>query len=259
MSLKPRDILIYFSIKYHGDWSEIFSAIKRKEEINEDEANETISKLNCKVITLLDDEYPINLKNMFKPPFVLYYFGDIGLLKGYSKNLAVIGAREPTDYAIENCKRIIKEIALDYLIVSGCALGIDGIAQQTCIDNGGRTIGVLGCGVDVVFPITNTKLIKEIAKNHLLISEYPPGTKPERSYFIARNRIVVGLTLNVLAFDVKKESGSQSSTTFAIQNNRNIMSIPYPAGSPFLNNTFLKEGAYMIESGEDIRFLLERF
>lgn len=259
MRLEPRELLIALSLKYKGDWQQIYDAIYRKEDINAEQAKEEIEKLNCRTITIVDPEYPLSLKNIFKPPFVLYCYGDITLLKGYSNNLAVVGAREPSDYARKNVVKIIKDIALDFPVVSGCALGIDGLAQQTCIDAGGRTIGVLGCGIDVIHPKTNTALIKEIAKNHLLVSEYPPQTEPTKDKFTSRNRIVVGLTLHVLIFDVKKDSGTHNSFSLSVLNNRNLMSIPYPIGTEYLNNQFIKEGITLIEDGDDIRYLIEKF
>lgn len=259
MEITSRDILIYFAIKYKGDWENIMTAIKNKEEFVPNELLEVVKNMKCKAITLMDEEYPDSLKHIFKPPLVLFYYGDISLLKNFNTNLAVVGSREPTTYAKKHIVDMVKELALEYTIISGCALGVDALAQTTAIQNGGRSIGVLGSGINLFLPKTNGELIEKLAKDHLLLSEYPENVEPKPENYVIRNRIVVGLSKSVLVFDVKPQSGTLSTVTLATNYDRNILSIPYPLGTEFLNNSFIKEGCYLVENADDIRFLNKNF
>ena len=256
MEINGRILLTYLSIKHKGNWDKIYEIIRSKTHVDEEDVEKTLTNLKSKVVTLLDPEYPDNLKEIYKPPFALFYYGDISLINNYKRNIAVVGARNASDYGKEQISNIIKEIAKDYVIVSGLAKGIDTCAHIASIENGGRTIAVLGCGLDYCYPEENKELQNIIKMNHLLISEYPEGVKPDPSHYVIRNRIVVGLSKGVIAIDCKEISGTISSVNLAANLNRDLMSIPYPVGSGFYNNHLINEGANLIENGNDVRLVL---
>ncbi len=259
MKTNGSDILIYLSVKYRGNWDKIYDAINQREEVDQEEVQKMYRNLHYKAITLFDNEYPEHLKNIFKPPFVLYYDGDISLIKEYNKCLAVVGSREPSQYGRDNLVKIVDDLSKDCIIVSGCALGVDAIAQEQCLKNCGKTVGVLGSGIDVDYPKTNTFLIGQIRRRGLLISEYPEGVEASPENFPIRNRIIVGLSKSVMAFDVRARSGTQCTASLACQADRNLLSIPYPLGTDFINNTLIKDGCYLVENGDDVRFLMNNF
>ena len=153
------EILVYFAIKYGGDWDKIYSAINKKEKVEQEDIKRTL--VGCgEYITLLDKEYPYRLKTIYKPPFVLFYKGDINLLN-YKNTIGVIGSRKNTSYGEKVTKKIVKELVdNNYLIVSGLARGIDSIAHKTCLENNGKTIAVLGNGINVIYPKENEKRYK---------------------------------------------------------------------------------------------------
>ncbi len=259
MEITGSDALIYFAIKHKGKWDRILEAIRHKEYIDDDELLSFKTSMKCKAVTYLDEDYPQQLKQIQKSPFVLFYYGDIKLAKDYTKNISVVGAREPSKYGSENLVNIVKEIALDYKIVSGLAIGIDSLAHKTCMEAEGKTIAVLGGGIDYYYPEINRGLQDKIKEDHLLLSEYPEGTTPDPQNFIMRNRIVVGLSKGVIIFDCKEASGTLSSANMACSFNRDLMSIPYPVGSGYYNNTLINEGANLIETGNDVRQVLNTY
>ena len=259
MNITSSNVLTFLAIKYKGDWDKIMDHLRNKLGVDDDELEATIKNMKCKVITYLDKEYPEQLRQVPKPPFALFYHGDISLIANYSKLVAVVGAREPSEYGLKHLNNIVKDISLDFVVVSGLAKGIDGAAHQTCIDSGGKTIAVLGCGIDQYYPPCNKKLQDIIKKDHLLISEYPEGVSSEPQNFLIRNRIVVGLSKGVLIVDCKKASGTLSSANLACTLNKDLMSIPYPIGTEFFNNNLINEGANLVETGNDVREVLNTY
>ena len=167
------EILVYLSIKYNGDWNKIYQSILDKESIDKEVVKDVVSKLTCNYITLLDKNYPLCLKSIFKPPFVIFYKGDVSLLNDDKVRIAVIGNRLNSEYGKTVTEKICKELVNENsncVIVSGCAKGIDSIAHTSCLNNNGKTIGVLGNGLDIVYPKDNVKLYNEIIEKGLLIS-----------------------------------------------------------------------------------------
>ena len=259
MSVNGSDVLLYFSVKFKGNWDRILEALRHKEYIDPKELQQIKENMKCNYITYLDDDYPEQLKEITKPPFTLFYYGDISLIKDFNKNVSVVGAREPSEYSPKHLSNIVKDISLDFRIISGLAVGIDSLAHQACVAAKGKTVAVLGCGIDKYYPACNKELQDLIKKDHLLLSEYPEGVSPEPSNFLFRNRIVVGLSKGLIIFDCKQASGTMSSANLACNMNRDLMSIPYPVGSGYYNNTFINEGANLIETGNDVREVLRPY
>ena len=188
-------------------------------------------KDNVETITFNNTKYPYTLKEISTPPLCLYCKGDVSLLNSFC--FGVVGTRKPTDYGIITTKQYCKELSnAGVTIVSGLADGIDSIAHKTALENNGKTIAVLAGGFNHIYPITNINLARVIEEDNLLISEYPPNTKPLSYYFPIRNRIIAGLSKGVLVPEMGEKSGSMHTVNYAIEFNRDIFVVPGKINSP---------------------------
>lgn len=251
--MNGRDILIYLSIKYQGNWEKIFLDIKnRKKDFTSDEVKEAVASVKSKVVTIIDREYPEAFKNQQKPPFVLYYYGDLSLLDNPKRNIAVIGSRKNSDYGREMTIKITSDIAKHFIIVSGLARGIDAIAHQTAINSGGKTVAILGSGIDYCYPRENIDLYKRIKEEHLLISEYPNNTEPNKENFPMRNRIIAMASDCVVLTEGHMRSGSFITIGYALNKGSEICCVPYLANQDSACNRLIKEGARLVETADDV-------
>lgn len=184
--------------------------------------------------TIDDEIYPESLKNICDPPQKIYYRGNLDLLRS-DRLIAIVGTRRNTAYGKLCCENIVKKlIDADVTIVSGFAMGIDTISHKTCIDNNGKTIAVIASGLDIVYPASNLKLWKEIEKKGLILSEYNYGTKPFRSNFPKRNRIIAGLSKATVIIESKEKGGSLITANMALEEGRDIFAVP---GNIFSENS----------------------
>lgn len=211
-------------------------------------------KNDIKVITIFDQNYPSLLKEIYQPPWVLFVKGDLSLLEIQPK-LAVVGSRQATQYG-KNAIRLMFPPLVEkgVVIVSGLANGIDTLAHEHAMKNGGKTIAVIAGGVYHIYPKENAELAKEMMKSQLVISEYPPDTKPLRWHFPARNRIISGLSNGTFIIEAKRKSGSLITANYAVNEGREVFSLP---GSIFNQNSLgtndlIKQGAKLVMSSEDI-------
>lgn len=247
------DILVYLSIIHNGDWNKIYQDIVEKKAIDKEDVEETLKSVTYPYITLLNSNYPECLKYIFKPPFVLFYKGDINLLNNNYKRIAVIGSRENSDYgkiSTENiCKDLVKE---NVVIVSGLAKGIDSIAHSTCLDNKGKTIAVLGNGININYPKENEELYRKIEKEGLIVSEYPNDVQPDSFNFPQRNRIISGLSEGIVVVEAKEKSGTMNTVAHALEDGKQIFCVPERNNSNSGCNKLIKEGAKLIENARDI-------
>ena len=210
-------------------------------------------KMNINVVTIVDEEYPVLLDNIYQPPFVLYCKGNLELLSATS--VAVVGTRNPTNYGIQATTQIVKElVSRKYVIVSGLARGIDIVAHRQAIKNSGYTIAVLGSGFMYLYPKEHTQIADFIGKNHLLISEYPPYTKPQKHQFPERNRIISGISQGTVVVEAKEKSGSLITADLALQEGREVFAVPGSIFSPFSEgtNSLIQQGAKLIMNINDI-------
>lgn len=209
---------------------------------------------NVHIITLEDELYPYNLKQIEDCPPVLYALGDISILQNINA-LAVVGSRNASFASTKIAQKISSEISEHGItIISGMARGIDRASHEGAISCGGKTIAVLGTGVDVVYPKENQDLYNQIKKHGLILSEYPLGTAPQASNFPRRNRIVSGLSKGVLVIEASIKSGSLITANQALEQGRDVYAIP---GAPFDGRTsgcnkLLKDGAILVETSSDI-------
>ncbi|WP_051585788.1 DNA-processing protein DprA [Caldanaerobius polysaccharolyticus] len=203
-------------------------------------------------VTFYDDSYPELLRHIYDPPPVLFYAGDLSI---DSIAIAVVGSRKPSYYGLKAADRIARDLAVSGItVVSGMARGIDGAAQRAAIDAGGKTVAVLGCGVDVVYPPENRDLYEKIREKGLVVSEYPPGTQPVAGYFPQRNRIISGLSRGVVVVEAGEKSGSLITAQAALEQGRDVFAVPGNIFSPMSAgcHRLIKDGAKLVTSAQDI-------
>ncbi len=198
--------------------------------------------------------YPQSLKEIKNPPVLLYYAGRVPRLSDYLC-VGVVGNRKMSAYGMETAYKISYELARKNVItVSGLAEGIDGVCGAATMRANGFTVAVLGCGLDRAYPLHHGKLMNEVAKNGLLLSEYPPGTKPIRYHFPIRNRIISGLSHAIAVIEAGLESGSLITARDAVMQGKDVFAVPSNAngiGSEGTNG-LLRDGAYFATCAEDI-------
>ncbi len=254
MQLTNREFLIYASLLYEGNWDKIYRSIVNKElKIDNEEIIYKIRSLKCGVLTMFDENYPEYLHNIQKPPFVLYYYGDISLIHNTEKNMSVIGSREPSEYGRIATARLVHEIAEKYVIVSGLAIGIDAIAHKSALEVGGKTIAVLGNGIEYCYLKTNEGLYWDIRNNKdcLVISELPLNTKPNKEKLPERNRLVAAFGQKLIITEAKSHSGTAITTYYALNMGKDVMVLPTHAFNDSLCNALIREGAILINSFRD--------
>jgi DNA processing protein len=205
------------------------------------------------VLTLDDSAYPPLLARLNDAPPVLYGHGD--LIESDYRALTVVGTRRPTRYGQDMTRYFVGELVRAGLcIVSGLALGIDGLAHQTALEAGGRTLAVLGGGLDKLYPAEHRGLAQKITAQGALLSEQPLGTKPLPQHFPARNRILSGLSLGVLVIEAPEKSGSLMTASYAGEQGREVFAVP--GGARALNsrgtNRLIQDGAKLVMEVEDI-------
>ena len=261
MLVKAKQLLGILAYKYRGDYTKMLNAIRSREAFADSYMEEALNKLDSKYITIVDDDiYPESYKKCcYNPPIVLFYKGDINLLKeDPRKFIGIIGSRDSSEYGKEATRKIIKGLPKDKIIVSGMAKGIDSVAHQAALDNGLKTIAVLGSGIDYCYPQSNKELYENIIKNGgLIISEYPEKDEPKRENFIFRNRLIATLASFLLVAEAYDRSGTSTTVNYALQKGISIGAIPYSLNKKSFCNQIIKEGAYLIESAEDILDVME--
>ena len=216
--------------------------------------NKVFDDLDIKPVFVFDKEYPKLLSEIFDPPVILYFRGNIKLLNSVS--IAVVGSRKFTDYSRLSLARIIPSlVSADITIVSGLALGVDGMAHYLTLESAGNTVGVLGCGVDEIYPSSNRLLGERMLNNNgLIISEFPPGTPPLKQNFPLRNRIIAGMSSGTLVVEARHDSGSLITAGLANEYGREVFAVPGNIGS-FASegtNELIKQGARITTGADDI-------
>ncbi len=205
------------------------------------------------VLTFRDALYPARLNEIYDPPPLLYVRGE--LKEADDLALSIVGSRRTSPYGRAVTERMSQEIAQrGVTIVSGMARGIDSVAHWGAISGGGRTIAVLGCGIDVIYPPENRNLFGRIIEHGAILSEFPMGSPPEAIHFPRRNRIISGLSLGVVAVQANAKSGSLITAQYALEQGREVFAIPGNVGAEGSRGTnrLIREGAKLVESSDDI-------
>ena len=206
------------------------------------------------LISIVDDEYPENLRNIYDAPIFLYYKGTLKPTDKYS--LSIVGTRFPSEYGESVCKQLVKEIcSYNIITVSGMAKGIDSMCHKYTLQNGGCTYAVLGSGVDVVYPSENKKLYEKIIENGAVISEFEPGAKPDKVNFPKRNRILSGISLGTIIVETGVRGGSRITAEFALDQDRELFAVPgyiYARRSQGCNDLIKRGQAKLITCFDDV-------
>lgn len=200
-----------------------------------------------------DEAYPRRLLEIADPPPVLYVRGE--LKREDELSVAVVGSRKTSPYGRMFAERISRDLSRHGVtVVSGMARGIDSVAHWGAITEGGRTIAVLGCGIDIIYPPENRSLFGKIHEQGAVLSEFPMGTLPEGGHFPRRNRIISGIALGVVVVEARKGSGSLITARYALEQGRDVFAVPGNVGmeGSLGTNRLIKEGAKLVESSDDI-------
>lgn len=211
-------------------------------------------------ISIKNNEYPNQLKNIYDPPAKLYVLGNRSILN--QKNFAIVGSRKATEYGKKVAMQISKELSGNSLnIVSGLAIGIDSYAHLGCLQvkDAGKTIAVLGSGLDVIYPKENRKLAEQIINSGgCIISEYPIGSKIEKNNFPQRNRIISGLSEGILVVEASKKSGALITAEFGIEQGKEVFAVPGDINREQSEgcNLLIKDGANVVTSSQDIIYVI---
>lgn len=228
-------------IKKFKEWDKIDKIIKKLE------------RHDVKLIRYVDEQYPENLKELDDAPIVLYCKGTF--TKRDEIAIAIIGSRNMTEYGRTNAHRLSYGLAsAGVTIVSGFARGIDTVAHQGALNAGGRTIAVLGSGLDIIYPSENVRLYEKISQYGCLLSEYPFGTPPEKHNFPRRNRLISGISIGVIVVEAAANSGSLITAQCALDQNREVFAVPGSVNSVLSQgtNNLIKKGAKLVQHADDI-------
>lgn len=219
-------------------------------------------RLGQRILTIQDAEYPQRLRNIFDPPQVLYVKGRMPVMDEEAA-VAVVGTRGCTPYGIASAERLSQELAASgAVVVTGLAKGVDSAAARGALRAGGTVVGVVGNGLDVYYPWESKDLYDDVAAAGVLLSEYPPGSEPERHHFPARNRIMSGLSVAALVVEAPERSGALITARLALEQGREVYAVPGPIDAPASVgcNRLIRDGAGLAAEGWDIlRDFQERF
>ncbi len=232
-----RRLLISYSFYYEGDYFKIRKAISDKQELPIKETDNAL--------TIFDEEYPKKLLDLKYPPLVLFYRGDLSLLK--KESIGVVGSRQACSYALKATERLVKKNN-DKVVISGLAKGIDACGHE----NASKTIGILGCGINYIYPYCNRKLIERVAREGLILSEYPDLCKPYSYHFPFRNRIIAALSDKIYIMQSNARSGTMTSLNEALELGKEVKVLPYDIFDEYgiNNNQLIYEGATPISIDE---------
>ena len=267
--MTAEDIIVALAIKYDGDWEKIMNALNQRTSLTPEENEEENEEQNLEFylniaknsnyhyITCVSEGYPELLKQEYRPPFALFYHGDISLIQNIGKNVAIVGSRDCSPYGEYMTRRIAAGIANRFNVISGMARGIDRVAHETAMENGGKTIAVLGGGINNCYPPSNKDIYEQIKKDHLVIRDYPGDVIPQPIYFPRRNRLIAALSRGTIVTEAYERSGTLITVMHAMQANRPILCVPYLATANSQCNRLIAEGAFLIESPEQVIEVLE--
>jgi DNA processing protein len=220
------------------------------------EVDDEIGRVRAAGIALVgfnDEKYPARLRAIADPPPLLYVKGE--LTDADDKAVAIVGSRSASDYGRRVARDLARGLAsLGFTVVSGMARGIDGMAHETALNSGGRTIAILGSGVERAYPPEHDKLYQRISENGAVISELPLGTKPLAFNFPARNRLISGLSLGVVVVEATEKSGSLITASMAVEQGREVFAVPGEVGASRSRGAhrLIRQGAKLVESVDDI-------
>lgn len=236
----------------------IESLVATRAKVDLEREMEKLRRLKVQILTLEDTEYPLRLRNIADPPPILYVKGE--LVPEDDLSVAIVGTRRPSAYGRQAAEKFAEGLARSGVTVaSGLARGIDTFAHRATLDGGGRTLAVLGSGLDIIYPSENRNLAMEIAGHGAIISEFPLGTKPDAMNFPRRNRIISGLSAATIVVEAGETSGALITAEFALEQGREVFAVPGNIFSPASRgpNQLLADGAHPARELRDILEVLK--
>lgn len=232
--------------------------IQVREDVSLEQVLEEIHRQEIKILTWDDEDYPNRLREIPQSPPVLYVRGDYTMEDEWA--VAIVGTRRFTSYGRQVAERVASTLARSGVtIISGLARGVDGIAHRAALEAGGRTIAILGNGVDHIYPPEHRSLAKDIIKQGAIMSTYPLGTPPDGSNFPPRNRIISGLSKAIIVVEAGKRSGALITANYAVEQGREVFSVPGNIYAPksIGTNQLIKKGAHPLLDPQDVLELLD--
>jgi len=229
------------------------AVLEHSREVDLERVWDTFDRSQAQIVTLNDPGYPHLLKNIFDPPFLLYLRGE--LPRESDICIGMVGARRASAYGRQMAQELAQGLAQHGVwVISGMARGIDTYSHLGSIRNKGKTVAVLGSGIDVVYPRENKDLFRQICASGGVISELPLGAQPLAQHFPARNRIISGLSQGVVVVEAAEKSGALITVDFALEQGRDVFAVPGPVTSPLSRGThrLIRQGAKLVEKAEDI-------
>lgn len=238
-----REQILYYAVQYDGDYKKIEQALQSQERWE-------YIPYKGNYITIVDVDYPDKLRRLQYAPWIIFYEGNIRLLE--EDGCGIVGSRMASNFGIKACTHITNMLKKRYVIVSGLAKGIDACAHRTSLDM--KTIGVLGCGLQVIYPAENSMLYKRMAKEQLILSEYPAQSRPFAYHFPWRNRLIAALSNALVVVEAKKRSGSLLSVNEALELDIPVYCVPHNYGSKNGEgcNHLILQGANILVEDDDI-------
>ena len=227
--------------------------VERKYSTDPEKEMNRAEKINARIITYRDVEYPKILKEIHNPPMLLYAKGN--RIPEHQNFISIVGSRQATHYGLKAAEEIALGLTRRGLgIVSGLAMGIDTAAHKGCLSGKGFTIAVIGTGVDILYPSSNRKIIQRIEETGSVVSEFPMGSPPEPRNFPIRNRIISGLSRGVVVVEATRKSGSLITASLALEQGRDVFAVPGSIDSFKSRGThfLIKQGAALVENADDI-------
>ncbi len=253
----PEDIYFADGESYRhveGITAEALEALKDKELASAQNILEVCRRENLHLLTFQDAAYPSKLKNIPDPPILLYYKGTLPDFDSLPV-IGVVGTRKASAYGMQTAKRMGYQISrCGGVVVSGMAYGIDGMAMSGALTAGQITVGVLGCGADIIYPLSNRALFRDVEQYGCILSEFAPGTQPAKWTFPKRNRIISGLSNGVLVVEAPEGSGALITANHALEQGRDVFVVPGNIDQPGFvgSHRLLRDGATLVSSGWDI-------
>lgn len=254
--MEPRDLLLTLTIRYQGEWNSIYRALKEKEKVSQEEIYKAYSLIQCPFISILDEKFPPYLSGFRRPPFILFYYGDISLLDTPYR-LTCVGTRNPTVYQESKSFELIQEAEEQFqsklVIVSGMAHGIDQACMQAAMECHAPIISVIGSGIDAPYPSNNNGIYDYCKEGKgLILSEYPLQTKAQPKNFVFRNRLLSAIGQVIYIGGAKKASGTATTVSFALEMGKEVICLPCNVTGDDLTNSLIHDGSKPVLDVQDI-------
>lgn len=245
------ETLLYFSLKYKGDFKAIYHALESKEKVDENLKHQLLSQVKCHYTTMVSKDYPERFKVMDYPPFVIFYYGDLSLLE--NPNIAIIGTEKPTIEGEEVTEKFVKDfIDMNITIVGSLDLGIQSLVQETVVQNNGKSIVWLPCGIETCEPIVNEVLYHDIKKSQLLMSEYPHDTPLSANTLVQRDRLLASSSDCLLLTELQNDDCILPIIRNIMMQKKRVFCVPNNIYGLQGTNEFIKRGCILFNNPMDI-------